>query len=184
VEGSRQDALPRAVLAPQEHRHIVVRRPRDDLQHRLHARRRGLEPSLGCRFLEARLQLAEAERQRASLACAVDQVPDLRGRERLRQVILGPAAHRLDRGVDRGVGGDDDHVEARPLAEEPRQEVESALGPQLEVAEGEVERLPPQDVERGRPGGHLLHLAAETFEADRERLADVPLIVDDEDVQR
>ena len=68
---------------------------------------------LGHGVRELAFEVAHLAHERAPLGRALDQVADLGGRERLGQVVDGAAAHRLHRGVDGGVGGDDDDVEAR-----------------------------------------------------------------------
>ena len=56
--------------------------------------------------------------------------------------------------------------------------------PEPQIEEGEVVRRVAQRLERGLASGGLRHLAAEPLEADGQRGADVPLVVDDEDAER
>ena len=56
---------------------------------------------------ELAFEVGGAHHQRVLLEDAVQHVSDLRGRERLGQVIPGASPHRLYRGFDGGVGRDD-----------------------------------------------------------------------------
>ena len=73
---------------------------------------------------------------------ALDDQPDLRGRERLGQVVRRPALHRLHGRVDRGVGGDDDDLQPGLCGQQPGDQVEPRLGAEPQVDERQVERLP------------------------------------------
>jgi hypothetical protein len=110
-------------------------------------------------------------------------VTDLRGRERLGQVVAGATAHRLDRGVDGRVGGDDHDVEAGVLRHQPRDEIQPGALGELEVHEGQVEHLARRMCERGLRVGGQADGAARALESEGQRRSDVLLVVDDEDAE-
>jgi hypothetical protein len=130
-----------------------------------------------------RLELGHPPLERAAPDRPVDEVPDLRGREGLGQVVLRPAAHRLYGGIHSGVGSDDNNLQPGPLGEQAGEQVEAAVVPEPEVAEGEVEGLEAERLERCLRVRCLLDLAAEPLEAERERGPDILLIIDDEYAQ-
>ena len=181
VEQPRQHPLAGAALAPQQHRHVVARGPAHHVQRGLHRRRRGRQLGLGHRVGEPPLQLGEAALQLAPAAVALDRGLDLRGRERLGEVVLGAAPDRLDRGLEGCVGGDEDQLQARPLLEEPRDQVEPTLLAEAQVEEREVGGNSPELVERALAAAGLGDGAAECLEKRTQRGADVFLVIDDQD---
>ena len=107
--GARQHALAGAALAAEQHRRVGWRRraarrpaPRASAARRCEVRRSG--DLVG----QPPLEVGHLRRQAPLPADALEQVADLRRRERLGQVVPGAAAHRLDGGLDGGVGGDED----------------------------------------------------------------------------
>ena len=132
---------------------------------------------------QAAFQLGDPGGQVALRLELLDQVANLGRRERLRQVVPGAPPHRLDGRLDGAVGGDEDDGQAGLLAEQLGEQVEAALGPQRQVDEGEVIRLPANRRQRGVAGADGQRLGAEPFHADRQRGPDVFLVVDDRDAQ-
>ena len=126
VQRPGEHALPGAVLAAEQHRGIRGGRAAKQGQRRLHRRRPGLQQRLGVQPGQAILEGLHPRPEQPSLAEALDHRAELRGGEGLGQVVARPAAHRLHRGVDRGVGGDDHHVELGVLGQQQGQEVEAA----------------------------------------------------------
>ena len=118
----------------------------------------------------------------AALAEPVDHRADLRRGEGLREVVARAAAHRLHRGVDRGVGGDDHHVELGVLGEErgnagpgrcrfpaSGRRRRRSTGPEASAA----------SAASAEPASRTSHPACSR--QTRDHRADVPLVVDHQD---
>src|SRR5581483_2643022 len=181
VQPAREHALAGAVLAAQEDRHVVLRRLRQHLEQRLHARRAGVEIDLGRRFAEPRLQVAHLALERAPRRHPLDGLADLRRRERLGQVVARAALNGVDRGRDGGERGDDHHLDARPQREQRRQQVEPVGVAEVQIEEREVEALPIERRARRLGARRLGDAAADALQAHAQRDADVLLVVDDQD---
>ena len=139
-----------------------------------------VEQDVGRRVGEPGLQVVEPRRGGAALAGGLELVADLGRREGLREVVARSSPDGLHGGVEGGEGGDDHHVQPRPLGEQARDEVEAALLAEPQVAEGQVVRGEPQRLERRRAGPHLVGPGAGPLDAEGQRVADVGLVVDDE----
>ncbi len=71
---------------------------------------------------------------------AVQDVTKLVWRERFGQIVEGPAAHGLDRRLDRGECRDDDHVQTWRQPQQPRQQFQAKLLAQAKVQQRHIER--------------------------------------------
>ena len=184
VERAGEDALSGAALASQEKGDVVGRGPGDHLGGGAHRGALRLEVRLRHRVGEAVLQVQDPARHVSPRLRRLDCPLDLRRRERFRQVILRPELDGLDGGVERRVGGDHHHVEPRALGEESGEEREAVLASDAQVHERDVVRRPRDRLQRRSARARLGHLTAHALQAHRERLADVALVVDDEDASR
>ena len=102
--------------------------------------------------------------------------------EGLGQVVDRPASHRLDRRVDRRVGGEDNDVELRFRRQHFRQQFQAALVAQPQVEEGGVETAPAQFPHHLVAGGHLDAFMAQGVQRDAGRFADVSFVVNNQNV--
>jgi hypothetical protein len=157
------------------------RRARHDLAHGAHRGRSRLEVGLGRLGLQALLQIGDARRERALHGDLLEQVPDLRRRERLRQVVPRAAPDGVHGRLDRGVGGHDDDDDVGVLGEQLRDEIEAARRAEPQIEEDDVEHGAADRLERRRRRARLRDLGAERLEAHAQRLPDVLFVVDDED---
>ncbi len=81
MHGAREHALARAALAPEQHRHVRLRRAPHDFDDRAHGLRRGVEVGVGRLRLEALFQIGDAHGERTLDFYLLEQVADLRRRE-------------------------------------------------------------------------------------------------------
>ena len=147
--------LPVPLAPAEQHRHVRLRGAVDDLQHRAHRRRARIEIDLGRLGLQPILEADQLGRRRALRLRLLDQVADLRGRERLGQVVPGAAADRLDGGLDRRVGRDHDDDEVGVLGEQLGDQVEAALLTEAQIQEHEIEGRARHRIQRRRRGARL-----------------------------
>ena len=181
VDGAGQDALAGPVLAGDQHRRVGGGDARRGVEHRVHGGRAAGDLDVRDLLGQAPLELGDLGGQVPLGPELLDQVANLRGRERLGQVVPGAPAHRLDRRLDGAVGGDEDDPQVGLLAEELGEQVEAALGPQRQVDEGQVVGLAAQRRQRGFAGADRQRLGAQPLEADGQRGTDVLFVVDDQD---
>ena len=109
VDRAGDDLLARARLPAQEDRHVGARDPPDGLVHLLHAGGLADERPELPDLLDAGPELDDLAGERARRQGALGEEPHLVVVERLREVVVGPALHRLDGGADAPVGRHDDH---------------------------------------------------------------------------
>ena len=140
VQGARENALSGAALSAQQDRDVVGRCARDDFHHAPHRGARRFQADFRRRVCQARLEIEQASFQLAPRAGRLDHLANLRGCERLGQIVLRTTLHGLDGGVDRGVSGDHDDVQPRTLCEKLRQEIQAVLAAEPEVDESDVVR--------------------------------------------
>ena len=182
VDGARDELLARAGLAAQEHRRVRVRHL---LHHREHLAHRGrgphdlLEPG---RLLE----LAAQPRDVAALALVRDRVAEhereLVVADRLREVVERALAHRLHRGLDGRVRGDEHDRERGPERVDPLHERDAVHVRHLEVGD-DRERDPSSS---RRASASAPQEATSTSNPSSERfafahLAGAGVVVHDED---
>ena len=89
-------------------------------------------------------------------------------------------ADRADRGLERAEGGDQHDGDVRPLRDDARAEVETAVGAHAEVGHDGVDVAAGQHVERRRGRGAPLDHEATLPERTGQRLAEASIVVDDE----
>ena len=100
--------------------------------------------------------------------------------ERLGQVVVRAALHRLDRVVHRAGGGDHDDQRADAFAMRGRQHVESAGARHDDVEQGDVESIAAQRRERGRAVDGLVDAMAVGFKPMAQNEADGGIVVGDQ----
>src|ERR1700693_373498 len=104
--------------------------------------------------------------------------------ERLRDVVVGALAQRLDRGLDTGVGGDDNaHHFGIELVHLAQQVKAAAAATQVEVEDREIDLFALEDAQGGVGGAGLenfVALAAQELHANR---AHQLLVLDYEDAK-
>ena len=184
MEGPGQNGLAGAAFAAQEDRDVVRGGAADHVEHRAHGGARGGEHHFRRGTGELLLEVGDAPGQVHPRASLFDRALDLGRCERLRQVVARPAADRLHRRVDGGVRGDDDDLERRTLGKKRTEKIETAFPPEPQIDECEIVRQARQRLDGGRRRAALRDRAAQRFQADGERLADVAFVVDDQDSHR
>ena len=105
------------------------------------------------------------------------------GIERLHEVVVGPALHRLDRGLDRGVGGHDDdgHVRLRLLHR--LEDLEAVHARHLQIDQQNRPAPLAEHVERGRAVVRGGEGVAVLRQPSRQRFPDDLFVVNDEDAR-
>jgi hypothetical protein len=104
--------------------------------------------------------------------------------ERLAQIIAGAEAHRFDRGLGRGEGGDHDAEDVLVDLLRGTQDVDAAEIGHLDVRDQDVDRLAPEQIDRGAAVLGQQHFVALAPQHDLQHLAHRALIVDDQDPRR
>ena len=131
-------------------------------------------------FLLVQLRLA---RQADGLRSAVDDEPQLVGLERLRDEVVGPALHRLDGGLDRGIAGDDDDQDAPVELLDELQDLHPVAAGHFQVQQHQV-RPPGLDHLFGlAAAAGFQHTEAEPLQDALGPIADVHLVVGHQDRQ-
>ncbi len=181
VDGPGQDALARAALSPQQKGRIGGGRLAGQADGAPHGGVVAGKVRLEVRAPQVLPQGGHLLFQRAHLEDLVDGEFDLGGCEGFRDVVGCPPLDGLDGGVDRGVGRDDDDPKPGRGVQQGGDQVEPAGDAQTQIDEGDVE---------GAAGGlgqgvlgiaHRRHPVPFRLQADGQRLADVGLVVDDQD---
>ena len=162
---ARHQLLAGAALAAQQNGRVVGDHASDQLVNFLH--RGAAADYLAADELAAHLvlQTVEIRGLRADFHRALDRRGDqVKIGERLGQVIVRAALHRLDRVVHRARRGDHDDQRADGFAVRCGQYVEAAVAGHDDVEEGDVEAIAAQCGERGRAVDRLFDAMAVGFE--------------------
>jgi hypothetical protein len=133
-----------------------------------------------------RQRLAQADvlgLQLLAVQPALDDVDDLLDLERLEDVVVGAALHRLDRGLDRAEAGHDHGEDVQALLGDLLEQLQPRQPRHLEVGDDQVVRPQPQLVERLLAVLAGRDLVALELQELGEDLADHLLVVDDEDAR-
>jgi hypothetical protein len=88
--------------------------------------------------LQTSLEVQQAHFEIALLGGLINDVSDLLGRERLRQVIRGAAFDGVDGSIDGCIGGNDDHQQACIYREQLGNHIETVRSAQAKVEEAEL----------------------------------------------
>ena len=164
----RDELLPRARLAGDEHRRVARRDARDHLEHRLERRVLRLDLRGAADALELRLQQHVLARQPTLLPRATHEHVDLRHAIRLRHVVVRAELHRADRRLDGAVAGDDDDLRRIGFGAHLLQHLEPVELGHHDVEQRDVVRFGAQRLERGATVGDGVHgVAAAARKFDR-----------------
>ena len=177
VQHVRDQFLPRAGLAGNEHRAVAGRHLRHDVEHRLE--RRILRHDLRCtaRPLELRLEQYVLAREPALLPRAPHQHVDLRHAIRLGHVVVGAELHRTDGRLDGTVAGDDDHLRRVGICAHLLQHLQAVQLRHHDVEQRHVVRFRAQRLERGTPVRDGMHRVPAARQEIRQDLAEVHLVL-------
>jgi hypothetical protein len=135
-------------------------------------------------LLQLVAQVGVVAHQLHLLPRAPDENAQLRGRERLGDVVVGAGADGLDAAVDRGEAGDHHHQRFRRLLLDFLQQGQPVHVWQVQVGEDDVGVVPAKAVERrlaAALGVHLVPFAAQDLAAALDQQL---LVVDDEHADR
>ena len=183
VDGAGQHPLAGAAFAAQQNGRLAGGRLEGHVQGLAHARFLRLQiglrhagPDLVLQLLHMRLQPAQ------TLATRSSTTRSWLGRERLGQVIEGAAPHRLDRGFDRGVGRDHDDRQSGSQLQQGRQHIEPLLLAQPQIEKGHVELAMAEQLLGLRAVARLGDLVVHGLQAEPQRLAQVLVVVDEQNV--
>jgi hypothetical protein len=187
VERARQELLAGAALAHDEDRGVGGGHPLDERDELHHRRRVADQLAEAARPLHLGAEAAHLAGQVAALGGPLDGGAQLGGIHRLAQVVVGAGAHRLDRLLDPGVGGEQDERQIGRGAAQAAQELEAA-GPRLRagqifVDQHHVVRRVVRQRQRlvGVPGAVHLDLLTEE---ERDEPVDLRLAVHHQDAAR
>jgi hypothetical protein len=182
VHGAGEHGLACAAWPAQEHHRLRSRRLPRQGKCPLHPRMLGAERGLRMQAGQVLLQAGDALLHAAQGSGPLRDEPHLVGREGLGKVVGSPAPHRLYSGVNGGVGGDDHQLEPGRDAEQGRDEVKAALHAETQINKGHVKDLSACLSLRVLAAADRSHPMATALQAKGQHLADVGLVIDDEDV--
>ncbi len=128
------------------------------------------------------LQAQVFEDQRAVVERLFDRVLNGRDPEGLDDVVVGPVLDGLDRPVDRGEPGDDDHLGLGGHGLDLAQQLVPAEQRHVDVADDERHQPLPEDGQRRPPVGRRRHQVADPLEERPQRLRDARLVIGDENL--
>jgi hypothetical protein len=152
MDRARDELLARPRLAQNEHGGVARADPRD---HRAQVLDGGAHAD-EARSLRRPADDAAQSRDLAAEPVAVDGVGDALEQvvivERLGHEAERAAAHRVDRGVDGAVRGEDDDGDVGGTVRDPVQDVEAGLLAEAEIEQHRVEPLARDLLERRRDG--------------------------------
>ena len=140
VDRPREHPFARPAFSPDQDHGVGRRHLTALFQDRADLRVLAIERELGHLAADLLLQVGDLALQRPNSLESLQDRPDLRGRERLGQVIERPAPHRIDGAVDAGISRDDHHRQSRRELCEGLEQVEARFISQPQVDERHVER--------------------------------------------
>ena len=140
--------FPRAALARDQNRGVVLSHARHQCQRPAHRATLGNKATLCGSGGELRLEAHDFFPQPLPLFRLAQREYDLIGTERLGQIVVGAFFHRRDRGILTAVRAHDDHQRAAPPLAVLPHECEPVHFRHAHVAQDEVERLGSRPVER------------------------------------
>jgi hypothetical protein len=128
------------------------------------------------------LEAQVLEDERAVVERLFDRVLDGRDPEGLDDVVVGPVLDGLDRPVDRGEPGDDDHFGLGSHGLDRAQQFVPAQQRHVDVADDERHPPLPEDGQRRLTVGRRRHEVADPLQEGPQRFRDVRLVVGDENL--
>ncbi len=181
VDPPGKNALSRAALAPDQDDRVAGGHAPGLLEDPGELRIRAFQDRLRHLAADLLLEIRDAPVQLAKLLRALQHRTDLCWSEGLGQKIESASAHRLHRAVNAAMGRDDHHGQVGPFPERLLHEVQSRFHPQTQIHQQCVVGV-PLELRQGRgPVGRLRGFVAHGFEGDLQGLADVRLVIDDQD---
>ncbi|MNF85416.1 hypothetical protein D3C84_678090 [compost metagenome] len=175
VQGVGDQLLAGAGFAVDQHGDIGVGEPADGAKHLLHGRRLA-DDFRGARLLDGRLQALLLLRV---LIGALDQGDRFIDVERLGQVLEGAALIGRHCAVQVGMGGHDDHRQARVQLADPRQQFQAAGAGHADVRDDHVRLLPAEVTEHAVGAVEALGGHAFLLQGFFQHPADGAVVVDD-----
>ncbi len=180
MDRARDQLLAGAALAAEQNGRVVGDDASDQFVNFLH---RGAAPDyLAADELAIHLVLEAVEIRglRADFHRALDRSRDqIEIGERLGQVVVSAALHRLDRVVHRARRRDHDDQRADSFAVRGRQHVEAAVARHDDIEQSDVESIAAQGSERGRAVDRLVDAMPVGFEPMPQNEADRGVVVGD-----
>ena len=151
VDGPRHALLARAGLAGDQDAGVGVGHGADAIEHALHGQAAPDDLLEALLAAEGLAQLGVLVAEAADLLDLAERDQDHVVVEGLQDVVEGALADGVDRGVDRAVAGDDDHLGVGAARLEILEELDARDHRHPDVGDEDVERL----VRRGRRGPRL-----------------------------
>jgi hypothetical protein len=182
VRGARHELLARAALAVDEHRRGAGRRELDPAIDLLHGARLAHELAEGALLAQLVAQEVHLARERLLLDGFLEEHLEPRGVHRLREVVEGAVAHRLDRALDRTVPGHEQHDGRAARLLELLQERESIHLGQHQVRQYDGRVLGLDQIQGFLAGGRGLDVVPPLTDETRKAFALRRLVVDDENL--
>src|SRR5262249_9944985 len=181
MDRAGHELLARARLAAEQHGHVARGDTTDGLVDLLHAWMPADDRTELPDFLQAALEPRDFLGQPARREGPVGEQQHPVEIERLREIVVGAALHRLDRSVHGAVGRHHDHAGVGADLAQATEQAEAVDARHPHVEEDQIERLGLEDLERGAPvldGGHVV---AGLTKALLEDPAQAVLVVGDQD---
>ena len=181
VDGARHALLAAAALARDEHGRAHVGDALHQIEHGAHG---GAAPEQICFFelRDARSQPPVLERELLLLQRLADEHRQLGGVEGLGHEIVRAAAHRADRVLDRGMGGDQDHLGGWTARFGCRQHLHARTIGHRQIGQHHWKRLwmLTDRLERGAAAGCRNHRVPLPPKQDLQHLPEPWLVFDDQ----
>src|SRR5262249_8630358 len=130
--------------------------------------------------LEARAEVADLAGSRARLLRPLDRDLELAALDRLPDVVARSEPDRLDRGLDRRVAREEDHLRRHWTLVRRSQDVEAVAVLEVEVGDDDVVGPARELAARGLRALGAVDLERAVLEEGRDRLELVRVVVDDE----
>ncbi len=174
-------SLPDPDLADDEHIGVGVGHHLDLFEQALHGRRLADKVAESSHLLQLTTKLQDLLLHHLLVFDGLEDHLQARQVDGLGDVVLGSDLERLDRGVDRGVPGQDDHGDVGKLLLDAMKEIESAAVGELEVDDGHIGNQPGDGVPARFDRIGKLRLVAPFLEDIGHSGAGRAIIIDDED---
>ncbi|AUX48415.1 uncharacterized protein SOCE26_099490 [Sorangium cellulosum] len=180
VERARRQLLAGAGLAEQEDGGVGGRDAGDDLADGGDAVARAEQAQLVALGADDAAEAGDLAAQPAALDGVLDLLEQVEVVEGLREEAVGAAPHRLDGGLDRAVGREDDDGHVRGALLHLAEHVEPVAVVEAEVDDHGVHGLAGEGGDAAAAGQLRGDPVAVVLEAEGEQLAEVRLVVDDD----
>jgi hypothetical protein len=148
----------------------------------LHRRLCGLQVGLGNDRPDLVLQFLNVRLEPPNADDAFQHAAKFLRRERLGKKIERPAAHGLDRRLDRRIRGNHHHRQSRSQAQERQQQVQSLFAAKSKIEKCDVEKGVPQMLLSLSAVAGFSDLVVHRFQGEPHRLADALVVIDQQDL--